>query len=141
MKRKRRTEILVHSSSELPTALAEEILNQYEVKVVEEPNGGLVMVKTRESAKKSLFYIGEVFVTECKVHIGDYIGVGVIAGHEETRAFDLAVIDAAYNAGLKETERWQDLLLQEEAFIEKERAARMAQVLKTKVNFETMDVE
>ncbi|EKN65917.1 hypothetical protein BABA_18012 [Neobacillus bataviensis LMG 21833] len=141
MKRKRRTEILINGSKKLAAAMANEILENYIASMMEEPNDGLVMVKVRESAKKSLFYIGEVFVTECKVSIHDSLGIGVVTGHEKELAYQLAVIDAAYTAGLKETESWEKLLLQEEKKIAMDRADKLKQVLNTKVSFETMDTE
>jgi alpha-D-ribose 1-methylphosphonate 5-triphosphate synthase subunit PhnG len=141
MRRKRRTEILINGSKKLAAAMAKEILDTYEATAIEDPNDGLVMVKVRESAKKSLFYLGEVFVTECKVLINGSLGIGIVAGHEKELAYHLAVIDAAYKAGLKETEGWGKLLLEEDRKIKKEKSARMNQVLKTKVSFETMDTE
>lgn len=69
MNRKRRTEILIKGSSEIAKKISAEIEEKYIVKIVEEPNYGLVMVKIREGAKKTLFYIGEVLVTEAKVLI------------------------------------------------------------------------
>jgi alpha-D-ribose 1-methylphosphonate 5-triphosphate synthase subunit PhnG len=141
MRRKRRTEILINGSREIAAAMAKEILDNYETATIEEPNDGLVMVKVRESAQKSLFYIGEVFVTECKVRINDSMGIGIVTGHEQELAYHLAVIDAAYKALLIETADWEDLLLQEERMIENRKAAKMQQVLKTRVSFETMDTE
>lgn len=141
MRRKRRTEILINGSKDIAAAMAKEIVDNYEAVTIEEPNDGLVMVKVKESAKKSLFYIGEVFVTECKVRIYDSLGIGVVTGHDKELAYHLAVIDAAYKASLKETEGWEDLLLEEERMIEIEKAAEFNQILKTKVSFETMDTE
>lgn len=153
MKRKRRTEILINGSMELTGSweltgsrnlaaqLAEEILERYDVKTIEEPNQGLVMVKVRETAQKSLFYLGEVLVTECKVQINGSIGLGVLHSHDGKLAYHLAVIDAAYEAGLKETADWTDRLIQEEAAYQKQRLAEQSGVLKTKVSFETMDEE
>lgn len=141
MRRKRRTEILINGSKEIAAVLAKEILDRYETAMMEEPNDGLVMVKVRESAKKSLFYIGEVFVTECKVRIHDSIGIGIVTSHDKELAYHLAVIDAAYKASLKETEGWEALLRIEERRIEKEKAAKMNRILKSKVSFDTMDTE
>lgn len=141
MKRKRRTEILLKGSKVIAAALAKEILDKYETEILEEPNNGLVMIKVRETAKKSLFYLGEVLFTECKVRIYDSIGIGMMTGNEEELVYYLAVIDAAYKAGLKETKEWDKILLAEERRIENDRANQLKQVLKTKVSFETMDTE
>ncbi|WP_199617695.1 phosphonate C-P lyase system protein PhnG [Paenibacillus alkalitolerans] len=139
MRRKRRTEILINGSREIPARLAQQIIGRYEVKTIERPNNGLVMIKARETAKKSLFYFGEVFVTECKVQIGGAVGLGIVKGHEPELAYQLAVIDAAYQAGLDETKRWQEELTAEEHAIEQKRKARQRKIMQTKVNFETMD--
>lgn len=139
MKRKQRTEILVSRPPELMKSLAEEILDKYETAIVEEPNPGLVMVKVRETAKQSLFYLGEVLVTECKVRIENNIGIGLVKGEESEKAYHLAIIDAAYTAGLEETRSWEALLQKEKDKHAVEQANSRRRLLLTKVDFETMD--
>ena len=116
-----------------------EISEKYEVKIIEEPNSGLVMTKMREEAQKSLFYLGEVLVTEAKVQISGKLGIGIVRGNETELSYWLAVIDAAYNADLEETKDWQKLLEDEEKRIDEEMRKYNSRVLKTKVNFATMD--
>ncbi|MBU3112535.1 phosphonate C-P lyase system protein PhnG [Clostridium lacusfryxellense] len=138
MNRKRRTEILIKGSTEIAKKISSEIEENYIVKIVEEPNYGLVMVKIREGAKKTLFYIGEVFVTEAKVLIEGKLGIGIISGNNTELAYCLGVIDAAYNASLKETKAWEEILICEEINIKREIKKREAKTLLTKVNFENM---
>lgn len=140
MIRKIRTEILIKASSEVSVKLAQEILAAYDVKTIEEPNTSLVMVKVRESAKRSLFYLGEVLITECKVMIKGSLGIGMVKGHETELAYNLAIIDAAYNANLPETNEWKHVLLLEKDHINQEWETVKNKVLKTKVNFDSMDV-
>lgn len=140
MIRKKRTEVLIKGSAEVSAKLAQEILKIYHVKTLEEPNNSLVMVKVRESAQQSLFYLGEVLITECKVMINGYLGIGMAKGYEPELVHNLAIIDAAYNAGLPETKKWTNVLLLEEGRIREECEAIKNKVLKTKVNFDTMDV-
>lgn len=140
MNRKKRTEILIRGSSNLSRTLARQIIENHEVITIEIPNNGLVMVKVREGVKRSLFYLGEVLVTECKVMINGSLGIGMVKGYEEELAYNLAVIDAAYQAGLPETGAWTEELLAEEERIEKQSAEVAGKILKTKVNFETMNV-
>ncbi|MDA8221277.1 MAG: phosphonate C-P lyase system protein PhnG [Desulfitobacterium hafniense] len=140
MIRKRRTMILIKGSSDVPAKLAQKIQDSYEVKTIEESNNGLVMIKVREKAKQSLFYLGEVLITECKVMINGFLGIGMVQGHQPELAYNLAVIDAAYNASLAETNAWTKVLLIEENRINKENQAFMNKVLKTRVNFDTMNV-
>jgi alpha-D-ribose 1-methylphosphonate 5-triphosphate synthase subunit PhnG len=98
------------------------------------------MIKMRESAKNSLFYIGEVLITEAKVEINQCIGIGIVVGMEDELSKHLAIIDAAYKANLPETELWNQQLIEAEKAIIKERAQEQAELFETKVNFETMDV-
>ncbi|SPF37587.1 Phosphonate C-P lyase system protein PhnG (fragment) [Candidatus Desulfosporosinus infrequens] len=98
------------------------------------------MVKVRESAQQSLFYLGEVFITESKVMIDGYLGIGMAQGHEPELVYNLAIIDAAYNANLPETKAWKNVLLLEEDCIKEKYETLKNKVLKTKVNFKTMDV-
>ncbi|MEQ2527337.1 phosphonate C-P lyase system protein PhnG [Bacillaceae bacterium CLA-AA-H227] len=140
MKRRRRTEILINGSQMLAETLAKTITEHYDVRVIQEPENGLVMMKVRETSKKNLFYPGEVLVTECKVQINGAIGIGIITGDQPDLACNLAVIDAAYEANFPETKEWSQLLEQEEQNIMKAKAAENQSILKTKVNFETMDV-
>lgn len=138
MKRRARTEILIKGSRETAKALCNEIENKYKISVVDEPNNGLVMIKMREDAKKSLFYLGEVLVTEAKVQINNKLGLGIVRGTDSELAYWLAVIDAACNAGLKETEKWDIVLENEQKKIIKEIQRQQSKILKTKVSFDTM---
>lgn len=140
MNRKRRTMILIKGKPELAKKLAQEIVAKYEVKILEKPHSGLIMVKMRESARQSLFYLGEILVTECKVQIDGVLGIGIVQDLERERAYHLAVIDAAYNASLEEVKAWEPVLLAEEKEIETRERREMAGVLKTKVDFATMDL-
>lgn len=140
MKRRRRTEILIKGSPTLAEVMAATILESYEVKVIQEPEHGLVMMKVRETSKKSLFYPGEVFVTECKVQVEGEIGIGIVTGDKPGLAKHLAVIDAAYQAGFPETVKWNKLLENEERAIVIAQETEMQSILKTKVNFDTMDI-
>jgi len=135
-----RTEILIKGSTEISAKLAQEIQTSFDIKIVEEPNSSLVMVKVRESAKRSLFYLGEVLITECKVMLNGALGIGMVKGHEPVLAYNLAIIDAAYNADLPQTKNWTEILLVEEARIKEECEALKKKILKTKVNFDTMNI-
>jgi len=140
MRRRRRTEILIKGSSELAKNMFKEIERNYEIKTVEEADNGLVMVKMRESAKNSLFYLGEVLITEAKVQINQKFGIGIVRGYKPKFAYWLAVIDAAYNLNLEEIKNWEKALIKEENEIKSLVAISQAKILKTKVNFENMKV-
>ncbi|MCM3762204.1 phosphonate C-P lyase system protein PhnG [Alkalihalobacillus oceani] len=140
MKRRRRTEILIKGSPTLAEVMAATILENYEVKVIQESEHGLVMMKVRETSQKSLFYPGEVLVTECKVQVEGKVGIGIVTGDKPELARHLAIIDAAYQANVPETMKWDALLANEEQAIADVKATERKSILKTKVNFETMDI-
>lgn len=139
MERKTRTRILVEGDPTLREGLAKEIDDRYPVVTVQDPTDGLVMVRMRESARKSLFYIGEVFATEAKVQVRGTIGLGIIAGDQPEAARQLAVIDAAFNASLPETLVWTERLLGEDERLTARRARDEHAVAATRVNFSSMD--
>lgn len=140
MNRKRRCKVLIDGNSKIAEQLAAVIKSNYKINVLDVPNNGLVMLKMRENAKQSLFYIGEVAVIEARVEVQGSIGLGVLIGSDSQLAYNLAVIDAAYNANLPEILSWREILLAEEGLIENKIKSKTASILKTKVNFETMDV-
>lgn len=140
MNRRKRTEILIKSRNDLAKKLADDIKDKYEIKEIEAPNHGLVMIKIRETAKKELFYLGEIFVSEAKVYIEGVLGLGIVAGDREDLALNLAIIDGAYKKNLEETIQWEKFLLEEEADIRQREKKIEEGVLKTKVDFTTMDI-
>ena len=140
MNRRRRTEILIEEESNLAKHLAESIAQKYKCYEITEPHYGLTMIKMRESAKNSLFYIGEVLVTEAKVEINNEIGIGIVIGMKDELAKHLAIIDAAYKAKLPETVEWESRLIDAEQRIWMKKAKRQAELFETKVDFDTMDV-
>lgn len=121
MNRRKRTEILIDGSHHLAKELASEIERNYNIQILSEPQHALTMIKLRETAKKSLFYFGEVLVTETKVQINNKLGIGIVVGNEEELSYELAVIDAAYQADLKETKNWTSLLKEESQRIYEEK--------------------
>lgn len=140
MNRRRRTEILIKGNENLARVLAGEIKEKYEVCEVESPNHGLVMIKMRETAKRELFYLGEILVSEAKVYVDGTLGMGIVSGDNEELANNLAIIDGAYKRGLEEVNFWEEVLIKEEKRIEDNERKEEEKILSTKVDFSTMDV-
>ncbi|MGL4655493.1 MAG: phosphonate C-P lyase system protein PhnG [Sarcina sp.] len=140
MERKRRTEILIKGRRKVLEHMVAHIRSMCEIKVVEKPNVALTMIKMRERGKGGLFYIGEVIVTEAKVYVEKALGLGIVSGIDEEKALDLAIIDGFYNLNLGEEELFYEILLREEARIKALEDRKKDGILKTKVNFETMEV-
>ena len=138
MEKKRLTKILAKADRNTVITLAAEIQNSYSPVVIKEPSKTLTMIKMREPIKQSLFYIGEVIVTEATVEIDGAKGFAVLMGDDYEKALAVAIIDAAVNKGVF---GGMDTLLalekEQEDFIMRENAMH----LKTMVNFESMDGE
>lgn len=139
MKRAERTKLLIEVGRQEAMEMAQIICEQYEVVEIQAPRTGLVMVKMRESAQQSLFYIGEVLVTETKVKIGDAFGIGVVREEEPELSRALAVIDAAYNGGF-ELANWQEIFTNLSQRLEQQQQEMKRSIERTKVQFDTMTV-
>lgn len=118
--------------------LAEEIKKVYDVVVVKEPEKALAMIKMREPVKESIFYLGEVIVTEATVSVNGVNGTAVTMGDDYEKTISMAIVDAAYNGSLFEKE--QLLLEWEKEQVCKEEKEN-AMFMKTMVNFNSMDSE
>ena len=140
MTRGRRTRILVRGSAELRATLAAGILASRSVLQIQPPTEGLVLLTARETARGGLFHLGELLVTESKARIGQALGLGIIAGSHPEAAWELAVIDAAFNAGLPETGPWEEMLAGEERRLEAEQAKEDGRILQTRVSFQNMEL-
>lgn len=140
MKRKERTKLLVHARKTFLHKWAKRFEEEAEMKLLEEPALGLTMVKMRESAQQSLFYLGEVLISEARVECKGVIGIGIIQGNELQKAYDLAVIDAAVSANLKLVKEFEKDLKKEEDRQRELLHKEIQKILQTHVSFETMDV-
>jgi len=140
MKRNRRTRILINGSAVLRSAMAAAVVASHPVLEIEPPTEGLVMLTLRETARGGLFHMGEIVVTESKARIGQVLGLGILAGSNPTAAWELAVIDAAFNAALPETEGWEDMLTREEQRLKEEQAREDGRILLTRVDFQNMEL-
>jgi len=138
--RRRRTEILIEGCPALAADLAGRIRARRRVAIIQEPSECLVMLKARETAKRGLFLMGEVLATEAKALVEGRIGLGIVRGRKYELAADLAVIDAACNAGLPEACEWEAELEKAEAAIAARRAGESARIARTRVDFRTMDL-
>lgn len=140
MERRRRTEVLIKGREKILEHIVSHIRSVHEIKVVSKPTLGLSMIKMRERGKGELFYIGEALITEAKVYVDGALGLGIITGENEEKALDLAIVDGAYNLGSTECELFSEILLREEKRILELEEKEKNGILKTKVNFDTMEV-
>ena len=146
LRRYERTRALVDGDPSLAREIVREVedeLGAEALKVLDEPREELVMVQVRETAQGGLFYLGEALMTSCRVRVGSSVGLGLVLGGDRCRAYELAVVDAAFagEAGTPRAECWDGRLRQELAHIEEREAAEARRVATTKADFSTMKVE
>lgn len=140
MKRKERTEILIHCENSFLDFWVKKLETENQFSLLEEPSHSLTMVKVRESAQYYFFYLCEVLISEAKVRCQDKIGIGMIQGIDLDKAKSLAIIDAAYEAQLPIIAELDEALKEEQERQREQMLLKADQIQKTKVNFEVMDV-
>lgn len=138
MEKRRLFKILAKTDRTVVIDMAEKVKQKSEMVVVKEPEKALTMIKMREPVKESLFYLGEVIITEATVSVNGINGTAVTMGDDFDKTLSMAIIDAAYNADLFEEE--SVLLELEKEQISKEEKEN-AMFMKTMVNFHSMDSE
>ena len=143
MRRKERTRALVEGNPILARTIARQVELQSSVDVLEDPREALVMVKARESARRQLFYLGEALVTSCRVRVDGVQGQGLVMGDDRGLAYDLALIDAAWELGEEKfpIAKWEDSLSSELRRIERRQAREREVNASTRVDFSTMSEE
>lgn len=141
MKRKERTQVLVEGDRDLLGSIAREVEQVHDVEVVREPVEELVMLKMRESARRSQFYLGEALMTSCVVRIGGAYGYGMVLGEDRKKAFDLAIVDAAYTLSdpADDLRAYDERIAEEQERIVAQKRLRNEAVLRTQVDFSTME--
>ena len=138
MEKRRLSRIMSRAERCALDMFAEEIKKENEVVIIKKPETGLAMIKMREPVKESLFYMGEVMVTEAVMEINGSKGIAVVMGDDFARAMDMAIIDAACNAGV--FGRLEELEQMEREQVEREEKEN-AMFRKTMVDFHSMDSE
>ncbi|MEG0322547.1 MAG: phosphonate C-P lyase system protein PhnG [Raoultibacter sp.] len=141
MNRNERTRVLVEGDPSLAQEIAAEIEGLFRVEVLDAPHEELVMIKVRESARSSLFYLGEALMCSCRVRLAKTMGFGFVLGSKRNTAYNLALIDAAFScedvAGQKQV--WEERIVKEEKRLATKRAREQALIEQTRVEFATMD--
>jgi alpha-D-ribose 1-methylphosphonate 5-triphosphate synthase subunit PhnG len=136
--KKRLFEIMCKADPAVLAGMAADIQKDHDVTVIKEPGKTLAMIKMREPAASSLFYLGEVIVCEAVVELEGVRGMAVTMGDQLEKVLHMAIIDAAINRGIFTD--METLLLMEQQQLDitmRENAMH----LKTMVNFTSMDQE
>ena len=102
-----------------------------------------MIVEARERGQGSLFFVGVGLASSWRVRLGDAVGLGLGLGSDQCRAYELAVVDAAFSGvdGTAWASRWDSELRAELARIEARDEREARRIAATKVDFSTMEVE
>ncbi|TVT28964.1 phosphonate C-P lyase system protein PhnG [Salinicoccus cyprini] len=137
MERKRWTSLFIKYGEQEAIEFFNTYQSQVDFDIISEPAEGLTMIKVREHAENSLFYIGEMLVTETKIRQGQTVGLGVVKGSNAKLSEALSFIDLCFKLEVL-LEALEDILakleLKESVFIK----SRTNEILKTKVDFDMM---
>lgn len=141
--RRLRTELLIESEPSLAHEIAQAIASKHKIIVEQSPKQVLVMNKVRESAKNTLFYLGEAVATEAIVYLDQIRGLGIVLGTKDELALDLAIIDAAYAHPdvCTEMKAFDGLLQEAKQRLDAKRREQQKMYQASKVQFETMAEE
>ncbi|ALC83844.1 MULTISPECIES: phosphonate C-P lyase system protein PhnG [Bacillus] len=139
MRKARLTKILIEGNRELLEQFATQVEAFADLNLERSPRTGLVMMKTRDSVSRQPFYTGEVLVTECVVQVNGHYGMGVLMGEEPQKAYQIALVDGAFNAKLPITEAWLPALEKEEQYIKQKQQKEITRLSGSRVNFDTME--
>lgn len=138
MEKRRLFKILAKADRTIVINMADKIKENNEVVVVKEPEKALTMIKMREPVQETLFYLGEVIITEATVSVNGTNGTAVTMGDDFDKTLSMAIIDAASNAEVFLEEGTLLELEKEQISIEEKENAMF---MKTMVNFNSMDSE
>lgn len=140
MNRRQWTELIIEYGNHQIEDYVALFLEKYSIEEIIPPHLGLVMIKKRETAKQSLFYIGEILVTETKVRFGDKIGLGLVKGDNPDLSRALAIFDLAYVCRWPEWQYLQAWFKELSTIKLEDRRRQTKAVMQTKVDFSTMSV-
>lgn len=138
MEKKELFKIMANVKTNTLKRLSKKISDKYEVTIVKSPAKTLTMIKMKEPVKNSLFYIGEVLVTEAIVEINGIKGIAVTMGDDFEKVLAMAIIDSGFNNGFPVMNGIKEDLLVMQKVQTKKKEKENALHLKTMVNFNTM---
>lgn len=96
--------VLSRAPAALVKSLAEALLPHLAPVTVVQNRSGLVMLPLHEPVQGETFYLGEVLVAEARVRAGGAEGYGACLGRDLEQALAIALLDAAFSAGMARAE-------------------------------------
>ena len=128
--------VLARAAPDRLKAFAETLIDELGEIEVLRSRTGLVMLPMRDTAKGTVFHLGEVLVSEAHVSAGGTEGYGMRRGHDLEAAMAMALVDLARAAGVR-SEACAAFLKAEAQGQANEDRARLCKVEATRVDMET----
>lgn len=138
LSRREYSRILAAADREQARALSELIMRTHRVRSLRPAQKTLAMIQMREPVSASLFYLGEALCCECMVEVERSTGFSVMMGDDFEKVTAAAVVDAAFAAGVPETEELTKRLLEMDRAQKAARMHRNSEIIKSKVEFSAM---
>jgi alpha-D-ribose 1-methylphosphonate 5-triphosphate synthase subunit PhnG len=132
-------EILAEGNSSVWESLSQRLAERYEIKMIQEPETCLIMMPVKDSVENSMFYLGEILITEAVVDLGGTQGYGFALEDRPEHALACAVIDAALSHGVQESTEIRLLLEQQKSEIEQKTMLEKRMIASTRVNFALLE--
>jgi len=132
-------EILAEGDFSIWRELAEAIAARRQIKVVQDPNTCLVMMKAKDSVGQTPFYLGEVIISEASVTVNGVKGFGFALEDEPAKALCFAIIDGALAAGVPEEGEILQAVQREEKRLLEHRKREADLIAGTRVRFDIME--
>lgn len=139
MNKREVSKTLTKSSRDDVIALGKLVSSSHDIVTVKKPAKTLIMLKMRESVADSEFYLGELLACEAMVKIGDKTGFAITSGDDYEKVFAMAVIDAAMNANVEETERLSEKLADMDKRVTQCERTESGRIQKSRVDFRVME--
>ncbi len=123
-----------------PTSLRQlfDLLAPEGVKILKEPESGLVMMAARDSLDTD-FYLGEILVTEAEAEYRGFKGYAMVLGEEPEKALLAAAVEAIWRSDPGDLQsRIREFLEARDEDLAAAAAKERKLIAQTKVSFETM---
>ena len=131
--------ILCECNIDRLTAFVESLEPEYEIKIAQDPNICLTMIKARDSVENQPFYLGEALTSSCEVVIQNTTGYGLVLEDQPKRAYCIAVIDVLTKLKDHNWPKIEAFLHQEWKAIQLSEKIEQQKIMQSTVDFKLME--
>lgn len=137
MERERLNYLLQNANEERLFALVERIVDSREVNILASPSQQTIMLPVKDPMAGTIFYGGEILVTQALVDVDGVKGWSMIMDKKPELALAVAICDACFEAGI-EAEFISEMAEAADERLSTEIEEESVKVASTKVSFDLM---